>query len=187
MVERANKEVLRRLKDLVFDTRLVSIWSDMLPLVQRLINNNVVQTIGVSPAMIIFGNGLDLDRNFIPSHVIREAETSNNGETNYLEWVDKLIRSQSLITYIAQETLFNNVQKHLEKKRRSECITAYPIGAIVLAQYPDGGLLGRRPLPTKLHLKWEGSFGVCGQYFYGWKFVRFTEFHRWKSNHSAFD
>jgi hypothetical protein len=69
LVERANKEVLRRLKDLVFDTRLVTIWSDMLPLVQRLMNSQVVQSIGVSPAQIIFGNAIDLDRHFLPSHV----------------------------------------------------------------------------------------------------------------------
>ena len=158
MVERANKEVLRRLRDLVFDTRLVSIWSDMLPLVQRLMNNQVVQTIGVSPAQIIFGNAIDLDRNFVPLHVTREASSSVNGETNYLKWVDTLIKSQALIIHIAQETLFDNVQKHLEQKRRSEEITSYPMGAIVLAQYPDKGL-GLRA-PTKLSPRWEGPFRV---------------------------
>jgi hypothetical protein len=159
IVERANKEVLRRLKDLVFDTRLVTIWSDMLPLVQRLMNNQVVQTIGVSPAQIIFGNGIDLDRNFVPLHVTRAVTNAdNNGEVHYLEWVDKLISSQSLIIHVAQETLFSNVQKHLELKRRTEGITSYPLGAIVLAQYPDKGL-GRRP-PSKLHPRWEGPFRV---------------------------
>jgi hypothetical protein len=159
IVERANKEVLRRLKDLVFDTRLVTIWSDMLPLVQRLMNNQVVQTIGVSPAQIIFGNAIDLDRNFVPSHITSGVLTSgNNGELRLLDWVDKLITSQALITEIAQETLFGNIQKQLELKRRTEGITSYPLGAIVLAQYPDKGL-GRRP-PTKLHPKWEGPFRV---------------------------
>ena len=31
IVERANKEVLRRLRDLIFENRLVAIWTDMLP------------------------------------------------------------------------------------------------------------------------------------------------------------
>ena len=159
IVERANKEVMRRLRDLVFDTRLVTIWSDMLPLVQRLMNNQVVKTIGVSPAQIIFGNGIDLDRNFVPLHVTRAVSNAdNNGEVRYLEWVDKLIESQSLIIHVAQETLFSNVQKHLELKRRTEGITSYPLGAIVLAQYPDKGL-GKRP-PSKLHPRWEGPFRV---------------------------
>ena len=35
-VNRANREVLQRLRDLVFDTRLINVWSDMLPVVQRL-------------------------------------------------------------------------------------------------------------------------------------------------------
>ena len=61
-VERANKEILRRLRALIFDTRLVTIWSDLLPLVQRIMNAHPVATIGVSPAQIIFGNAIDLDR-----------------------------------------------------------------------------------------------------------------------------
>jgi len=59
IVERANKEVLRRLQALIFESRLVAIWSDMLPLVQRIMNTQVVQSIGVSPAQIIFGNARD--------------------------------------------------------------------------------------------------------------------------------
>ena len=63
-----------------------------------------------------------------------------------------------MITHVAQETLFNNVQKHLEQERRTEEITSYPVGAIVLAQYHDKGL-GRRG-PTKLSPRWEGPFRV---------------------------
>jgi hypothetical protein len=54
IVERANKEVLRRLRALVFETRLVTIWSDLLPLVQRIMNAHPVATFGVSPAQILF-------------------------------------------------------------------------------------------------------------------------------------
>ena len=69
-----------------------------------------------------------------------------------------LIKNQSLITQLAQETLFGNVQKALEKKRREEGITEFPLDSIVLAQYHDKGL--RKRPPTKLHPRWEGPFRV---------------------------
>ena len=72
--------------------------------------------------------------------------------------MDKQIASQLLVNHIAQETLFVNVQKHLELKCRTESITSYPLGTIVLAQYTDKGL-GRRP-PFKLYPRWEGPFRV---------------------------
>ena len=59
-VDRANREVLRRLRDLVFDTRLINVWSDMLPVVQRLQKFKTIERVGFSPAQIIFGNAIDM-------------------------------------------------------------------------------------------------------------------------------
>jgi hypothetical protein len=96
IVERANKEVLRRLKDLIFESRLVTIWSDMLTMVQRIMNTQVVQSIGVSPAQLLFGNAIDLDRNFVPRH-ISSLDKPVTTERSYVTWVDTLIRNQGLL------------------------------------------------------------------------------------------
>jgi hypothetical protein len=163
LVERANQEVLKHLRKLVFDTRLIAIWSDMLTLVQRIMNTQVVETIGVSPAQIIFGNAVDLDRNFVPMHI--RTSDSVATERSYRTWMDTLIANQSLIVDITQKTLFNNVQKALRRNRKEEGITEFPLDSIVLAQYHDKGL-GKRP-PSKLHPKWEGPFRVVNISNYG--------------------
>jgi hypothetical protein len=66
IVERANRAILERLREMIFSKRLVKhpehVWSDLLPLVQRSINASVHSATGTSPAKILFGDNLDLDR-----------------------------------------------------------------------------------------------------------------------------
>ena len=61
-MERANKEVMRYLRALLFDKNIYTEWATYLPLVQRIINSEVHSSTGVSPAQIIYGNFLTLDR-----------------------------------------------------------------------------------------------------------------------------
>ncbi len=56
ILERANREVIRHLTAIIFDKRVSEAWStDYLPLVQRIMNAKVHDTIGVSPAELLFG------------------------------------------------------------------------------------------------------------------------------------
>jgi len=141
---------------MIFDTRLVSVWSDLLPLVQRIMNTHIVSTIGVSPAQIIFGNAIDLDRNFVPIHVLNQPE--ERVEESYKNYMNNLIKNQLQVIQAAQDHLFDNDQKRLDRQRKDGAITEFPIGSIVLAQYPDKGLGARAP--TKFNPKWEGPFRV---------------------------
>ncbi len=61
IVERANWEVMRHLTAIIFDKRVNDSWSsDFLPLVQRIMNAKVHDTIGVSPAELLFGQAINL-------------------------------------------------------------------------------------------------------------------------------
>ncbi len=61
IVERANKEVMRLLTAIIFDRRVSKLWSsEYLPLVQRIMNAKVHDTIGVSPAELVFGKSINL-------------------------------------------------------------------------------------------------------------------------------
>jgi hypothetical protein len=66
IVERVNRSVLERLRYILFDRRIKKQpnlqWTDLLPLAQRIINASTHSAIGTSPARIIFGDHLDLDR-----------------------------------------------------------------------------------------------------------------------------
>jgi transposase InsO family protein len=69
IVERANKEVGRYLRDIIFDRGLIDKWSIVVPLVQRIINSSTHWVTGVSPAKILFGNSVDLDRGIFLEHI----------------------------------------------------------------------------------------------------------------------
>jgi hypothetical protein len=61
IVERANKEVMRHLTAIILDRRVSEVWSsEYLPLVQRIVNAKVHDTIGVSPAELVFGKSVNL-------------------------------------------------------------------------------------------------------------------------------
>jgi len=66
IVERANRAILERLRVMIFSKHLVQhphhVWADLLPLVQRSINSSFHSAIGTSPAKILFGDNIDLDR-----------------------------------------------------------------------------------------------------------------------------
>ena len=61
-MERSNKETMRHARDIAFDRRMKKRWSSTLSLVMRIFNSNMISSIGVSPAQILFGNAISLDR-----------------------------------------------------------------------------------------------------------------------------
>jgi len=68
IVERANKEVMRHLRGILLDNRVHTEWSIYLPLVQRIMNASVHSSIGMSPAQLVFGNAVTLDKGIFLSH-----------------------------------------------------------------------------------------------------------------------
>ena len=66
IVERANKEVFRNLRNLIFAHNELTTWSKhYLPLVQRIINTSRVDSHRSVPAELLFGNAITLDRNVL--------------------------------------------------------------------------------------------------------------------------
>jgi hypothetical protein len=72
IVERANKEVMRHLRGFMFEQSVEAGWKSYLPFTQRICNSEVVQHMGVSPAQIIFGAAIDLDRGILKPNVWAE-------------------------------------------------------------------------------------------------------------------
>jgi transposase InsO family protein len=66
IVERANKEVNRHLRAYAYERKDRKTWYKYLPLVQRILNASTHKSIGVSPAQIVFGNAVQLDRQLLP-------------------------------------------------------------------------------------------------------------------------
>jgi hypothetical protein len=60
-VENANKRSQEYLRSILFDNRILKRWSDVLPLVQRIMMAEPNDVIGVSPAQLLFGKSIQLD------------------------------------------------------------------------------------------------------------------------------
>jgi hypothetical protein len=84
LAEKANRSILEHLRNLIFDKRLQfhgeHQWSDLLPLAQRIINSSFNSSIGCSPAALLFGENVDLDR-----CLLRAQPTSTSSDpTDYV-------------------------------------------------------------------------------------------------------
>lgn len=134
IVERANRSILERLRYMIFTEHLVRHtahqWSDLLPLVQRMINASIHSAIGTSPARVLFGDTLDLDRCLLtppPTGHVYDA-------TNY---VDVLSANQRIIIERAEEfqrALCAKVVSKMATKNRGKPARAFQVGDWVLVR-----------------------------------------------------
>lgn len=163
IVERANKEVMRHLRGIIFDTRVKKEWSVVLPLVQRIMNAHPHQSIGIAPAQIIFGNAVQLDRGilFHGDHV--DVTNPNTLTPSIKQYLDRLLSAQSKIVQCAQEHQLATDQARaalIQKRGRGNIPTEFPINSYVLLKYHSG--LNDSRGPTKLHTRWQGPYRVVG-------------------------
>ena len=151
IVERSNKEVMRHLRAIIFDDKIIDEWEDSLPLVQRIINSKVHLTTGVSPAQLLFGNAIDLDDQILNS------PSESNSTTTISDWADKMLTKQKQIITLAQKYQMEHDEHHLLTKvtevKNNNVIEEFPINSFVLVEYPN------RP-PHKLALQNAGPFRV---------------------------
>ena len=151
IVERANKEVMRHLRNLMFHQLVLTRWSKSLPLVQRLFNADIKEAIGVSPAQIVFGNINQLDKSILlPER--EDPSNESNSPISISSWIKELVESQKAIISAAIDTQFLKNQQHLSENDNKE-ITTFPINSYVLVDYPESP-------PTKLHSPKSGPYQV---------------------------
>jgi len=151
IVERSNKEIIRHLRGILFDKNVVSMWSDLLPLVQRIMNATVHSSIGTSPARLVFGNAVNLDRGvLLPPQLVKNQESLS-------EWSKRMLDKQAEILAIAQRIQQETNTKHIQK--RVGGTHNFEIGDFVLVEYyaNAGGPLGR---PSKLSYNLRGPLRV---------------------------
>jgi hypothetical protein len=146
-VERANHEVMRHARALVFDPAMHGKWSQCLPLVQRIINATPSSATGVAPAQLVFGDMIDLNRELIVSDVSDGADSVKSVPI-YLQELKE-----------AQAALIKQSAAHQEEVVRGYLAhnpaepTEFAVGDFVLVSYPERA-------PTKLHPRWFGPVKV---------------------------
>ena len=155
MVERANKEVLRHLASMTYDTRIREDWIDFLPLIQRIINATPHSNTGVAPSQLLFGNAIQLDRGiFLP---INKLENQTPSNTTLQSWTDKMLTKQSELLKLA-ETLQRSKDTSNTAERSSTTYTSFEINSYVLVAYPHTRM-GQRP-PVKTMTPFRGPMRI---------------------------
>jgi len=155
MVERANKEVLRHLVAMTYDTRIREDWIEFLPLIQRIINSTPHANTGVAPAQLLFGNSIQLDRGiFLP---INKLENQPPSEKRLQDWTDKMLTKQQELLGIAEKLQREKDLVNTEN-RSSPKYTNFPINSYVLVAYPHTRM-GQRP-PVKTMTPYRGPMRV---------------------------
>ena len=87
------------MRAIVFHKNVLTDWSDNLPMVSRIMNASVHSAIGTTPASIVFGNAIDLDRGiFLPY-----APSTHGKDIRLTEWTQKMLLNQSLIFDAARQ------------------------------------------------------------------------------------
>ncbi len=115
-MERANKEVMCHLTTIIFDKQDNAAWpSEYLPLVQRIMNAKVHDTIGVSSAELLFGKAINLYTGllspFPPESLVKGQEEAAGGRLS--DHVAKLIRMQNLLIEVARDKQLGTDSFHM--------------------------------------------------------------------------
>ena len=145
IVERANREVNRYLRALVYDTTSTTDLKLKLPFVQRIMNATPNSVTKIKPAQILFGNLIDLDENILtPTPEIPDTLSRTEETDRMLEVQEELISRATKYRKLADSTRLANYD--LPDKD-------FAPNTFVLIQYVTKA-------PSRLHTPWFGPMKV---------------------------
>jgi hypothetical protein len=134
IIERRNAEVMKHLRILVYNRDIGYSWSNILPLVQRILNFTKDGSINVPPAHIIFGEMIASDLSIITTAV--------DGTIVVSDYLRDLQAKQLTLIQATQSYLNESASKRDAKVDISDKVL-FDVGDYVLLSYPS------RP-PSKL-------------------------------------
>ena len=163
LAEKANRSVLENLRNPIFDKRLTlhgeHQWSDLLPLAQRIINSSFNSSIGCSPASLLFGENVDLDR-----CLLRAPPPAVSTDPN--DYISQLSHNQRILLDAASQHLdavhAANLAKWKSANRSSLKLQAAVQNTMLSDAVQEGAWVLARILADaphdKLKPRWAGPF-----------------------------
>ena len=154
MVERANREVTRFLRDVLLWKKDKANWSDYLPIAQRIMNSLDKEITGYAPCDLLYAGSIQLNKHLILPAKERVQEMSVPIEA----WLKEKYDFQKKALEMAEQRQREHDAKHTSEKEVGKR-TQYAIGDQVLKAYAptSSGSNGR---PSKLHHNFTGPYTV---------------------------
>jgi hypothetical protein len=158
IVERLNKEVFRHIRNFIFDRGKIRSYSRYTPLVSRIINSSKHKSTGFTPAQILYGNSVDLNR----MTILQDSHLATS-ELSYDEYIQELKDHQDWIITKASKTLKEKDEVHMINYPSNQSI--FEVGSYVLAEYtnvfrrgPSSKLLPFLKGPLKVMAKEQNKY-----------------------------
>jgi transposase InsO family protein len=165
-IERANREILRHLRAFVMHSKVADDWVDKLPFVQRIMNASVHTVTGYSPAALLFGNAIDLNRGIFPENPVGSSREEvlpvlgvDSGVEFYSTWVAQRNEMQLQVLEASAELQQAELERHLQSVAPGK-VTVFDDGTWVLVLPRNNSLTGRRRTGDKLAAFWDGPMLV---------------------------
>ena len=153
IVERANREVLRHLRNIIFDEKIMRAWPEYLPQVEHIINSQTSRATGVSPVEMVFAGQVDINQGRL------YPQTGNpNRQEPVSEHMQAIIQKQNTLWEIAHKTQTATDMFHLSRQG-GQSKTEFAIDSMVTVAYENDE---HKP-PTKLHNRRRGPFRVVSK------------------------
>jgi hypothetical protein len=150
IVERANKEIIRHLRNILFETKIYEQWEDHLPAIMRIKNTTPVSSTGVAPAELVFGTSYRLERGLLyPAKIVDDIPMPMHA---YLQQQYKIQHAVLAAAYRHQDSIDD---KHQGNKPAMPS-TEFDIDSYVLVQYEND----TRSPPSKVHPLWRGPYQI---------------------------
>ncbi|NBO32687.1 MAG: transposase, partial [Cyanobacteria bacterium WB6_1B_304] len=152
IVERANKEVLRHLRNFIFDRKVITDWPDFLPQVEQIMNSHASQATGVAPVDMVFAGQVNLNQGkLFPQPPYNNVEPMS-------EYMQRIIKRQESLLQIAARNQNETDMFHLAKNSGTST-TEFPINSFVTVAYENDE---HKP-PSKLHNRRRGPFRILSK------------------------
>jgi hypothetical protein len=150
IIERANREIVRHLRNILFETKILKEWEEHIPDVMRIKNATKVVSTGVAPAELVFGSAYRLEAGILYPHKIEDAIP-----IPMHEYILKQHALQVAVLEAAYKHQDHTDNRHLENTP-AEPETEFDIDSYVLVQYENDD----RAPPSKVHPILKGPYQI---------------------------
>lgn len=131
IVERSNKEVMRHLRAIVHDDKIITSWDMSLPLVMRIMNNKVHEATNETPATLLFGRANTHELAMFNQPLEQKTLT---------EWSSQMIELQTKVLHAALKHQHQLDVANVRKRSQSidDKYVEFPVGSYVLLNPVEG-------------------------------------------------
>jgi hypothetical protein len=153
--ERANREVYRHLRAILYDRKVVNTWHsvELVYGTDLLVEQRESEVDGLDEQLLQGGWAVESRRTGLRDKVAPLSKVE------YTEWLKEKVLAKARVVSVASSLQKGHEDDHL-KSVKVDKITKFPVGSYVLTRPYDNPLTGCRRPKTKLDLKWSGPFEV---------------------------